>query len=42
MGLRAEDISLLPEDIKNSKAVVKVKVSHKEEVRNVNERRIQF
>ena len=32
MGLRAEDISLLPEDIKNSKAVVKVKVSHKEEL----------
>lgn len=32
IGLRAEDISLLPEDIKNSKAVVKVKVSHKEEL----------
>ena len=34
IGLRAEDISLAPDDVKNSKAVVKVIVSHKEELGN--------
>lgn len=34
IGLRSEDISLASEDIKNSKAVVKVIVSHKEELGN--------
>ena len=32
IGLRAEDISLAPKDIKNSKAVINIKVSHKEEL----------
>ncbi len=32
IGLRAEDISLAKENIKNSKAVIKVKISHKEEL----------
>ncbi|MDE6442314.1 MAG: sn-glycerol-3-phosphate ABC transporter ATP-binding protein UgpC [Clostridia bacterium] len=32
IGLRAEDISLDPEDIKNSKTNIKVKISHTEEL----------
>lgn len=32
VGLRAEDISLAPEDVKDGKAVIKVAVSHKEEL----------
>lgn len=32
IGLRAEDISLDPEKVKNSNAVVKVRISHKEEL----------
>ena len=32
IGLRAEDISLADEDIKNSKTIVKIKISHKEEL----------
>ncbi len=34
IGLRAEDISIDPEKVKNSGATVKVKVSHKEELGN--------
>ncbi|MDE6411878.1 MAG: sn-glycerol-3-phosphate ABC transporter ATP-binding protein UgpC [Clostridia bacterium] len=32
IGLRAEDVSLAEEDIKSSKSVIKIKVSHKEEL----------
>ncbi len=34
IGLRAENISINPEVVKNSKTVIKVKVSHKEELGN--------
>lgn len=34
IGIRPEDVSLAPEDVKNSKAVVKVVVSHKEDLGN--------
>lgn len=34
IGLRAENISIKPEVVKNSKATIKVKVSHKEELGN--------
>lgn len=34
IGLRAENISINPETVKNSKTVIKVKVSHKEELGN--------
>lgn len=34
LGLRAENISINPETVKNSKTVIKVKVSHKEELGN--------
>lgn len=34
IGFRAENISINPEDVKNSKATIKVKVSHKEELGN--------
>ena len=34
IGLRAEDISLNPEVVKNSNATVKIKISHKEELGN--------
>ncbi len=34
IGLRAENISINPEVVKNSKSVIKVKVSHKEELGN--------